>query len=173
MQAPAVDEPVALQADDGGDGVPHQAAELESDTEQAVLPWELHGLEAHEVESELKAFCRTGELVYAAIVDLTGAVKYSVCTVGSRPHNEAQIGELVGKVFGVAAALGGEVGERQPQGLNLQGARWSYSLDPLPAEHLLFGIYPSQALPAIVRACAHKTCAALEGALAANAEKEL
>ena len=74
-------------------------------------------------------------------------------------------------MFGTATALGGEVGERQPQGLNLQGARWSYSLDPLPEQHLLFGIYPSKALPAIVRACAQKTCSALEGTLTAIPEE--
>ena len=66
---------------------------------------------------------------------------------------------------GTAEALYGQVGERQPQAVHLQGSRWSYSLDSLPEQHLLFGIYPSQTLPAIVRVCAQKTCAALESML--------
>jgi hypothetical protein len=122
--------------------------------------------EAEIVEARLKSFCRESELVYAAVVDEEGAVEFSVCTVGSRPHNEAQIGNLVRKAFLIAAALGDEVGEREPQGLQLQGARWSYSLDPIcDGARVLFGIFSSKALPAIVRAGAQKTRAALDEAL--------
>jgi len=134
---------------------------------QAPLPWE-RGAGAEAIELELKAFCRAGELVYAAVVDRHGAVGYSVCTVGARPHNEGRIGALVGKVFATAELLGGEVGEREPQGLNLLGARWSYSLDPLSERHLLFGIYSSKAMPAIVRACAKKALPALVEALGSD-----
>ena len=131
----------------------------------APLPWEGEA-ESAEVESELKSFCRAGELVYAAVVDRPGTIACGVCTVGARPHNEAQIGELVAKLFSVATLLGDEVGEKAPEGLNLQGSRWSYSLDPITETWLLFGIYSSQSLPAIVRACAHKAIPALEAALA-------
>ncbi len=161
VETPATDERVEVG--------PGAAEGAEGAEEAAALPWEAGGAEADTVESELKAFCRAGELVYAAVVDIAGAVKFSVCTVGSRPHNEAQIGELVGHVFGTATALGGEVGERQPQGINLQGSRWSYSLDPLSEHHLLFGIFSSKALPAIVRAAAGKSLPALIDALDACA----
>jgi len=139
-------------------------AEEPTPTEILPPPWE-RPPRSEEVETELKKFCRRGELVYAAVVDYTGTVEQAVCTVGSRPHNEAQIGELVGKVFATAQSLGSEVGERNPQGLSLQGARWSYSLDILGDEQLLFGIFSSKALPAIVRAAAMKVTPALEQAL--------
>jgi hypothetical protein len=148
--------PVAL---DGGEPFPGPPADLEE-----ALPWE-RGVEAETIEAELRTFCRAGELVYAAVIDPQGVVEFSVCTVGSRPHNEAEIGGLVSSVFAVARSLGCEVGERAPQGLNLQGSRWSYSLDPLSDGRLLFGIFSSKALPGIVRACAQKTRATLEIAL--------
>lgn len=128
------------------------------------LPWE-KGTQDAAIEAELKAFCRAGELVYAAVVDLHGAIDFSVCTVGPRPHNETQIGDLVRSVFTVAEALGEEVGEPEPQGLNLQGSRWSYSLNPLDEGRMLFGIFSSKALPSIVRACAQKTRLALVSAV--------
>ena len=100
------------------------------------------------------------------MVDRQGTVDYSVCTVGSCPQNQKRIGDLVGKVFAMAELLGDAVGEREPKGLNLTGARWSYSLDPLSEHHLLFGIFSSKAMPAIVRACAQKALPALVEALA-------
>ena len=128
------------------------------------VPWErAAGVEV--IDGVLKTFCRDGELVYAAVVDRLGVVGCSVCTVGARPHNEDHIGVLVGNVFATARLLGEEVGERDPQGLNLQGTRWSYSLDSIAGQYLLLGIYPSKALPAIVRACAQKSIPALREAL--------
>ena len=81
--------------------------------------------------------------------------------VGSRPHNEPRIGELVSQAFATVRALGGEIGEAAPIGLTVQGSRWGYSLDLLEDGRILCGIFPSQALPAIVRACAQRTRTAL------------
>ena len=127
------------------------------------LPWE-QGDGRSAVETELSAFCEAGELVYAAVVGIRGGIEAAVCTVGARPHNEGQIGALVARFSETAATLGAEVGEKEPLGLNLQGSRWSYSLEPLSGERVLFGIHSSQALPAIVRACARKSRVALEAA---------
>ena len=129
------------------------------------LPWEARVGEADTIGARLREFCREAELVYSAIVEQSGEVCLSVCTVGSLPHNEQQIGELVSRLSATSTELGEQVGEHRPQGLNLQGSRWSYSLDPISDERFLFAIYPAKALPAIVRAGARKVIAELETAL--------
>jgi len=120
------------------------------------------------IEAELESFCRTGGLVYAALIDEQGRVAFSICTVGSRPHNECEIGELASGIFASARALGAEIGEPAPLNMSVQGTRWGYSLDRLQDGHLLVGVFPCQALPAIVRASAYKTKLALESALGAG-----
>ncbi|MGI9242873.1 MAG: hypothetical protein ACR2RV_18895 [Verrucomicrobiales bacterium] len=120
------------------------------------------------IETELAAYCRSGGLVYAALVDASGRIGASVCTVGARPPNESQIGGLASQAFLCANALGREIGEPVPFGMNVLGGRWGYSLDLLCDGRLLLGIFPSQALPAIVRASAQKTKSALDGVLKAK-----
>lgn len=114
-------------------------------------PW-VRGAGRAPLDAALGVLCRESGLVYTAVVGNGGAVLHAVCTVGDRPHNEARIGQLVKGLWVAATTLGGEVGEREPRALDLQGNRWSYVLHPLTASHQLFGIFPTEALVGVVRA---------------------
>ena len=120
------------------------------------------------IGTELAGFCRSGGLVYAALVDSSGQIGASICTVGDRPPNESQIGDLTSRAFLCAKALGREIGEPTPFGMNVQGDRWGYTLELLGNGQLLLGIFPSEALPAIVRASAQKAKSALDLVLGAK-----